>query len=320
MIFTPREPLELADQLRGVAWRPAWRTSPATAMTEPPRSVHLRDRRTAGGRGVRAGRRRRPTSPLEAPIEVRFSTLMDTASVEAALRLRPDVPARAPLERRAARDRADRAAAAGGGLHGRRSARTRSTSPASRWAEPFHDRLQDGRAGLLERSLLVPSDGTDGIAPTSPIAVIFDRPIDPGFAVRRRADPDARPSPARSSWSTSSATRRSHPRTAGSCASRPPVRCRPTRPSRWCWRRASPASSGGGLAEPDLVDLHHRRAARDALQPDHLPHRSRRHPQPVGDERGWHCGTSALDRADPGPRLRRIARRQLASWSATVVA
>ena len=31
----------------------------------------------------------------------------------------------------------------------------------------------------LDQSLLVPSDGTDGIAQTSPIAVFFDRPIDP---------------------------------------------------------------------------------------------------------------------------------------------
>ena len=54
----------------------------------------------------------------------------------------------------------------------------RSTSPASHSETPASLSFTTLAPGL-DLALLVPSDGTDGIAQTSPIAVFFDRPIDP---------------------------------------------------------------------------------------------------------------------------------------------
>jgi len=116
--------------------------------------------------------------PSDESIALRFSTLMDTASVEAALEISPPVthelrwsgelleivPDR-PLDA----DRpyrvtigADAADAAGVTIGAAVSIAFRTAAPG------------------LAITALVPADGVDGIAPVSPIAVIFDRPIDAG--------------------------------------------------------------------------------------------------------------------------------------------
>ena len=114
---------------------------------------------------------------LEAPITLRFSALMDTASVEAALRLRPsfaheirwsgqllEIVPTEPLQ-----PETDYRVEIGGDAFD--VSGVALDTPASL----SFTTLAPG----LDLSLLVPSDGTDGIAQTSPIAVFFDRPIDP---------------------------------------------------------------------------------------------------------------------------------------------
>jgi hypothetical protein len=175
MIYTPREPLSLATSYT-VSIAPGVKDLAGNRMTDaPPPFVFS----TTGPPEVVA------TEPadgstdvaLEAPIELRFSSLMDTASVEAALRLRPAFahevrwsgqlleivptePLRPDIDYRVeiGDDAFD---VSGVALETPVSLSFRTLSPG------------------LDLSLLVPSDGTDGIAQTSPIAVFFDRPIDP---------------------------------------------------------------------------------------------------------------------------------------------
>jgi hypothetical protein len=114
---------------------------------------------------------------LDQPIRLTFSTLMDTASVEDNLELAPEfdhelhwsgelleiVPTEPLLpgtdyEVSIGRDAADGAGVSMG----------QPTSIAFRTI-----------ASGLAAEILVPADGVDGIALVSPIAVVFDRPIDP---------------------------------------------------------------------------------------------------------------------------------------------
>lgn len=114
---------------------------------------------------------------LEAPITLLFSTLMDTASVEAALSLSPSFehelrwsgqlleivpvePLRAETDYSVmiAEDAFDVSGVALGG--------------------PIELAFRTLGSGLAQ-TMLVPLDGSDGIGPASPIAVFFDRPIDP---------------------------------------------------------------------------------------------------------------------------------------------
>ena len=176
MIFTPSDPLALETDYR-LEMRAGVRDLSGNEMSELPPPFEFR---TAG----------RPTLvdaspadgdsdvPVDGPIDLTFSSLMDTASVEAALRLRPSfahelrwsgelleiVPTQ-PLrpgseyEISIQDDAADVAGVALG--------------------EPIGLRFTTVAPGLAVQTL-VPADGIDGIAPTTPIAVIFDRPIDPG--------------------------------------------------------------------------------------------------------------------------------------------
>ena len=116
--------------------------------------------------------------PLDEPIALSFTTLMDTASVEAQLRLNPAfghelrwsgdlleiVPTRPlrPGEEYEVSVGSDAADVAGVSL-----------------GEPLSIAFRTIAPGLAAEAV-VPADGIDGVAPTSPIAVIFDRPIDPG--------------------------------------------------------------------------------------------------------------------------------------------
>ena len=175
LIYTPSEPLSLATSYT-VSIAPGVVDLAGNRMTDPPPPFAFS---TTGPPEVTE------TEPadgsadvaLEAPIQLRFSTLMDTASVEAALRLRPsfahDVrwsgqlleilptePLRPETDYRVeiGDDAFD---VSGVALGPPVSLRFRTLAPG------------------LDLSLLVPTDGTDGIAQTSPIAVFFDRPIDP---------------------------------------------------------------------------------------------------------------------------------------------
>ena len=175
MIYTPSEPLSLATSYT-VSIAPSVEDLAGNRMTDPPPPF---DFSTTGPPEVVE------TEPadgstdvaLEAPIELRFSTLMDTASVEAALRLRPSFAHEV-----------------------RWSGQLLEILPTEPLQPETDYRVEIGEDAFdvsgvaleapvdlsfttlapgLDLSLLVPSDGTDGIAQTSPIAVFFDRAIDP---------------------------------------------------------------------------------------------------------------------------------------------
>lgn len=181
MLFTPAAPLEPNTSYE-VEVEPGARDRAGNPMTDLPPAFAFE---TAGPPSVvetvpEAGS---DEVGLEAPIRLTFSTLMDTASVEAALRLRPAfphelrwsgrvleiVPSR-PLEA----DR-DYAVDIGGG------AIDVAGLPLD---DPFALEFRTVAAGL-EPALIVPADGSDGIATTTPIVVRFDGPIDPDSASDR---------------------------------------------------------------------------------------------------------------------------------------
>lgn len=178
MIFTPREPLELATSytvsigqgIRDLAGNRMTDLPPPFTFetTGPPEVVDTIP--ADGATGV----------PIDVPIAIRFSTLMDTASVESALQVRPafahelrwsglllEIVPSQPLDP----DRGyeitigDEASDVSGVALG---------SPAGVGFRTV--------SGGLQPSVLVPSDGSDGIAPTAQIAVIFDGPVDPESA------------------------------------------------------------------------------------------------------------------------------------------
>ncbi|HEX9635038.1 MAG TPA: Ig-like domain-containing protein [Candidatus Limnocylindria bacterium] len=115
--------------------------------------------------------------PLESSIVLEFSTLMDTASVEAALRIQPAVelevtwsgeqltltPSTAFMEGRQYTLRIGTTARDGAG------------TPLER---TFRLAFRAARSGL-EAVTLVPSAGIEGVVVTSPISIVFDRALDP---------------------------------------------------------------------------------------------------------------------------------------------
>jgi Bacterial Ig-like domain/WD40-like Beta Propeller Repeat len=175
MIFTPADPLEIETEYvlmidEGI------RDLSGNAMTEPPPPFEF----------VTAGRPALVESdpadgaddvPLDGSIALTFSTLMDIASVEDEISLDPafdhelrwsgellEIVPSQPLEPGREYEvaiEADAADAAGVAL-----------------GEPISVAFRTVTSGLSVRAL-VPADGIDGVAPASPIAVIFDRPIDP---------------------------------------------------------------------------------------------------------------------------------------------
>lgn len=176
MIFTPRDPLELASSYT-VTVRPGIRDLAGNLMSELPDPFTFE---TAGPPEVVE------TVPadgadevaLAEPIAVTFSTLMDTASVEAALRLRPAFPHEVRWSGRLLEivpseplltDQEYEVSIGPGAF---------DVSGVS-LEQPASIGFRTVSVGL-EAATLVPADGTDGIAPTSPIAVIFDRPLDAG--------------------------------------------------------------------------------------------------------------------------------------------
>jgi Bacterial Ig-like domain/WD40-like Beta Propeller Repeat len=182
MRFTPADPLEL-ETTYAVTVGEGVRDTAGNLMTELPPPFEFV---TAGRPSLVASEPEDGADgvPLDEPIALTFSTVqMDTASVEDELRLTPpfdhelrwsgellEIVPTEPLEP----DReyevligADAADYAGVTV-----------------AQPIHLAFRTIAPGL-EAETLVPGDDVEGIAPTSPIAVIFDRPIDPASV-----DPD----------------------------------------------------------------------------------------------------------------------------------
>jgi Bacterial Ig-like domain len=175
MRITPADPLELETEY-AVTIAEGIRDLAGNRMTEPPPPFEFM---TAGRPSLveSVPQDGADEVPLDGPIALTFSTLMDTASVEDQLRLTPafehelrwsgellEIVPTQPLE--PSRDYevsvgADAADAAGVALDEAVRLTFRTISPG------------------LAAETIVPADGVDGIAQTSPIAVIFDRPIDP---------------------------------------------------------------------------------------------------------------------------------------------
>ncbi|HEX7173379.1 MAG TPA: Ig-like domain-containing protein [Candidatus Limnocylindria bacterium] len=178
MIFTPTDPLALESSYT-VSLGPGIQDLAGNEMAElpPPFTFATAGRPTIAETDPVDGA---TEVAVDAPISVRFSTLMDTASVEGGLRIEPAfahelrwseevleiVPAE-PLEP----DRdyevvidADAADVAGVELGEAVALRFRTVAPG------------------LTVEALVPADGVDGIAPATVIAIVFDRPIDPDSA------------------------------------------------------------------------------------------------------------------------------------------
>jgi hypothetical protein len=114
---------------------------------------------------------------LDAPISVDFSTLMDTASVEAAVRLAPALDVRVRWSREvltivpvvAFEPNRRYTLTIGVG------ARDQAGTPLE---QPFLLTFRTVSSGLATEAI-VPADGVAGVAVTSPIALVFDRPLDP---------------------------------------------------------------------------------------------------------------------------------------------
>ena len=175
MIFTPADPLELETEYV-LAIDEGIRDLTGNQMTELPPPFEF----ATAGRPMLAESDPADGAeevPLDAPIALTFSTLMDIASVEDHLSLDPSfdhalrwsgelleiVPSQAldPGRDYEIAIEADAADAAGVTL-----------------GQPIRVAFRTVTSGLTA-STLVPADGVDGVAPISPIAVVFDRPIDP---------------------------------------------------------------------------------------------------------------------------------------------
>jgi hypothetical protein len=175
MIFTPADPLALeteyvltlAEGIRDLSGNPMTELPPPFEFVTAGRPTLVESEPADGDEEV----------PLDTPITLTFSTLMDIASVEDRLRLSPsfdhelrwsgqllEIVPRQPLDpasEYAVEVDAEAADAAGVTL-----------------GAPIRVAFQTVTSDLTALTL-VPTDGVDGVAPISPIAVLFDRPIDP---------------------------------------------------------------------------------------------------------------------------------------------
>jgi Bacterial Ig-like domain/WD40-like Beta Propeller Repeat len=175
LTFTPNEPLELETDYRLIVGDGV-RDAAGNRMTEVPEPFEFS---TAGRPALAASDPADGATgvPIDSAVSLTFSTLMDTASVEEHLRVRPSfphelrwsgevlelVPTR-PLQSDRAYEisvQPEAADIAGVALGDAISVSFRTVTTG------------------LEAATVVPSDGVDGIAVTTPIAVLFDRPIDP---------------------------------------------------------------------------------------------------------------------------------------------
>lgn len=115
--------------------------------------------------------------PLDAPVVVDFSTLMDTASVEEAIRVAPD----ASVALRWSRERLTIVPPEGWEPNRRYSltigagARDQAGTPLE---QPFRLSFQTAAAGLTIETI-VPADTVAGVSVATPIALVFDQALDP---------------------------------------------------------------------------------------------------------------------------------------------
>jgi len=114
---------------------------------------------------------------LEGPIVITFSVLMDTASVEQSLRVSPGADLEATWD-------AERLTLTPTGqlAEGARYTITIGSGARDSTGEPLADAYRFSfrtTRSPLSPSLLMPADDADGVAVTTPLAIFFDREIDP---------------------------------------------------------------------------------------------------------------------------------------------
>ncbi len=114
---------------------------------------------------------------LDAPISIRFSGLMDTASVEAALRLRPIFPHTLRWSGQELRIEPTESLAPEGEYRVEIGAEAIDVSGVA-LADPVGISFRTLTSGL-DTAIVIPAHASDGIARTTRIAVAFDEPIDP---------------------------------------------------------------------------------------------------------------------------------------------
>lgn len=175
LTFTPNEPLALDSAFRLVVG-PGIRDAAGNVMTDVPRAFEF----TTIGRPALAASE--PASgavdvALDAPITIVFTTLMDTASVEDALRIEP------PFDHDLRWNGRELVIVPDAPLVPDEAYRITIEARASdvtgvELSEPVVIGFRTVAPGLQVEAVM-PADGVDGIAGTSPIAVRFDRPIDP---------------------------------------------------------------------------------------------------------------------------------------------
>lgn len=115
--------------------------------------------------------------PLDAAVVIEFSGLMDTASVEAALRVQPHIDLEASWSaEQLSLVPADQLA------EGRRYTITIGSAARDSTGIPLEERFRfsfDTTVSAMGPQLVVPADGSEGVAQITPIAVVLDREVDP---------------------------------------------------------------------------------------------------------------------------------------------
>lgn len=115
--------------------------------------------------------------PLDASVEVVFTTLMDTSSVEAAIEIEPALRFRLRWSGESLTITPDEPLTPDT-TYRLAIAATATDLAGTPLEDPLSLAFTTARTGL-DVETLFPADGVEGIAPGTPIAVVFDRPLDP---------------------------------------------------------------------------------------------------------------------------------------------
>lgn len=175
MTFTPVDRLPLESEFV-VRIGPGVEDRAGNRMTAPSQLAFS----TVGHPGV-VGSSPEPNAgevPLDQQISLRFSTLMDTSSVEQALIVTPAVTL-TPSWAGEVLTLVPVKPLAEGTRYTLRLATTARDSAGTPLSSPYLLSFQT-RSSSLQPDIRFPADGTEGISVMTPIAIVFDRPLDPG--------------------------------------------------------------------------------------------------------------------------------------------